>query len=121
MMQPSRFLQQHSVKSHQEMSEQLYLDKGDAVGGDGDVVAELVEELRRNPQGGAAKFKLVRPETETRAYEHHSTPFIPCLHVTITAALYEYSKVCRHSDGTANLFSHRLQCHCGRKVCDTEL
>lgn len=43
----------------------LYLDEGDAVGRHGDVVAELVEELRRNPQGGAAELKLIRPETET--------------------------------------------------------
>lgn len=53
----------------------LYLDKGDAIGGHGDVVAQLVEELRRNPQGGAAKLELVRPVTETRVYEHHSTSF----------------------------------------------
>lgn len=44
----------------------LYLDEGDAVGWHGNVVAKLVEELRRNPQGGAAKLKLIRPETETR-------------------------------------------------------
>lgn len=43
----------------------LYLDEGDAIGGHGDVVTELVEELRRNPEGGAAKLKLVRPTTET--------------------------------------------------------
>ncbi len=49
----------------------LYLDEGDAVGGHGDVIAELVEELRRDPQGGAAELKLIRPETETHVYERH--------------------------------------------------
>lgn len=45
----------------------LYLDEGDAIGRHGDVVAELVEELRRNSQGGAAELKLIRPGTETHA------------------------------------------------------
>lgn len=45
----------------------MYLDEGDAIGRHGDVVAEFVEELRRNSQGGAAELKLIRPGTETHA------------------------------------------------------
>lgn len=43
----------------------LYLDKGDAVGWHSDVIAELVEELRKYTQGSAAELKLIRPETQT--------------------------------------------------------
>lgn len=51
------------VGSHQRRDQMVpYLDEGDAVGWHGDVVAELVEEVRRNPQGGAAKPELIRPE-----------------------------------------------------------
>lgn len=38
-----------------------YLDVGYAVGRHGDVVAQLVKELWRNPQRGAAKLELVGP------------------------------------------------------------
>lgn len=48
-----------------ELSES-YLDVGDAVGRHSDVVAQLVEELRRNPQGGAAELKLIGPERDER-------------------------------------------------------
>lgn len=47
----------------------LYLNEGDATRRHGDVVAELVEELGRDSQGGTAKLKLIGPETE-REQEH---------------------------------------------------
>lgn len=55
-----------------------YLNEGDATRRHGDVVAELVEELGRDSQGGAAKLKLIRPETECEQ-EHqfnHLTLFL---------------------------------------------
>lgn len=45
--------------------EEVNLDKGDAVGWNSDVIAELVEEIMWNTEWGAAKFKLIRAITET--------------------------------------------------------
>lgn len=77
-----------------------YLDEGDAVGWHGDVIAQLVEELRRNPQGGAAKLKLVGPETKTHLCERHSRGgiLIPLQHLVVADCCH-YSPLtgCSHT------------------------
>lgn len=53
-----------------------YLDVDYAVGRHGDVVAQLVEKLWRNPQGGAAKLELVGPRGGGGEREEEGKKFI---------------------------------------------